>query len=56
MRRPRTATFLLTGALLLGTPALAGCSGEEPATEEEVQLDVEELDDEAVPGVDLDEQ
>lgn len=56
MRRPRTATFLLTGALALGTPVLAGCSEGEPATDEEVQLDVEELDDEAVPGVDVEEQ
>lgn len=56
MRLPRTATLLLTGALAFSTPALAGCAADKPATDEEVQLDVEELDDEVVPGVDTDEK
>jgi hypothetical protein len=54
MRRPRrTTTFLLAGGLVLGTPALAACSEDEPAvTNEEVENDIEDLDDEgAVPGV-----
>jgi len=51
MRRPRTATALLAGALALGTPALAACSEDEPTTQQ-VENDVEDLDDEgSVPGV-----
>ena len=57
MRRPRrTATFLLAGGLVLGSPALAACGEDEPATNEQVENDIEDLDDEgAVPGVGEDE-